>query len=77
MPREDHADLPACTGAAELALRVIEAQQHADALVQRVLGGELDAEGLALELGRAYGIGLQALARSLVKAIEVNRGVWP
>lgn len=72
MPREDHADLPACTGSAELALRVIAAQQHADAVVARVRTGELDAEGLALELGHADGVGLQALAlaRAVCKALR-------
>ena len=69
MPAADHDSVPGCTGAADLALRTIAAQQRADAIVQRVQAGELDAEGLALELGKAYGPTLRALARSIVKAI--------
>ena len=69
MLREDHADLPTCAGSADHALRVIEAQRHADAIVQRVQAGELDAEGLALELARMYGLEIQAAARAIVKAI--------
>lgn len=52
------------------ALAVIAAQQHADALVQQLRAGELDAEGLALELAKAYGLSLQALARALTKAVR-------
>jgi hypothetical protein len=69
MHREDHAGSPVCVGSADHALRVIAAQQHAEAVVRGVQAGELDADGLALELGRAYGLGLQALARALVKAL--------
>lgn len=76
-PREDYAGLLGCTGSADYALRVIEAQQHADAIVRRVQAGALDAEGLALELGKAYGVNLLALARALVKALEGSRGAHP
>ena len=69
MPREDHAGSPMWAGSADHALRVIAAQQLADAIVQRVQAGELDAERLALELGMAHGVNLQALARALVKAL--------
>jgi len=52
------------------ALLTIEAQRHADDVVRRLIAGDLDAEGLALELGKAYGTGLQALARALTKAVQ-------
>lgn len=57
-------------GSADRALQVIEAQRQADALVEQVRAGELDAEGLAIELAKAYGHTLQALARAIAKAIE-------
>lgn len=57
-------------GPSAQALRVIEAQRHADEIVSRVAAGELEADALALELGKAYGATLQALARSLTKAVR-------
>lgn len=77
MSSADHDTQPGCAGAAGLALQVIAHQQHADAVIARVRAGELDAEGLTLELGKAYGLGLQALARALVKALEGSRGAQP
>lgn len=68
----DHDSQPGCAGLADRALLTIAAERHADGIVRGVQAGELDAEGLALELGRAYGIvGLQALAlaRAIVKAL--------
>lgn len=65
----DHDSQPGCAGSADLALQVIAHQQRADAIVQRVRAGELDADSLALELGKAYGVALRQLARALCKAI--------
>lgn len=77
MTGADHDTRPVCAGAADRALLTIEAQRHAEHLLEQVRLGALDAEGLALELGRAYGIGLQALARSLCKAITGTSDVRP
>jgi len=77
MPREDHAGLPTCAGSADHALRVIAAQQHADAIVQRVRAGELDAEGLALEVASLDGTGRLAFCRALCRSIEGASDVGP
>lgn len=69
MPGADHDTQPGCAGAADRALRVIAAQQHADAVIARVRAGQLDAEGLALEVAPLYGLGLQALCRAVCRAI--------
>lgn len=65
----DHDSRPARAGFADRALQVIAAERHADAIVQSVLAGELDAEGLAIAIAPLYGAGLDALARALVKAL--------
>lgn len=69
MPGADHDSPPGCAGLADRALLTIEAQRHADGIVQRVRAGQLDAEGLALELARMYGLELRTMARSVVKAL--------
>lgn len=51
------------------ALVVIESQQRADVLVQRIIVGDIDAERLAIAIAPLSGRGLQALARALVKAL--------
>ncbi len=65
----DHDTQPGCPGAADLALQVIAHQQRADAIVQRVRAGALDAERLALEVAPLYGLGLQAFCRAVCRAI--------
>lgn len=63
--------LAAVPSRADSALRTIEAQRQADEVVRRLCAGEIDSEALAIELAKADGeIGLQALARSLTKAVQ-------
>jgi len=55
---------------ADQALRTIYAQRHADDVIRRVREGELDADALAVELAKSYGVNLQALARAVCKAVR-------
>lgn len=66
----EHDAQPACTGSADHALRVIEAERHAAHVLEQVRLGKLSADDLALELGKAYGPTLRALARAIAKTMQ-------
>ena len=70
MPGADHDTQPGFEGAGDHALRVIAAERHADYVLEQVRLGKLCADDLALELGKAYGPTLRALARAIAKRVQ-------
>lgn len=70
MPAADHDSPPGCEGAGDHALRVIAAERHAAYVLEQVRLGKLSADELALELGKAYGPTLRALARAIAKSMQ-------